>query len=440
MSSVDANIVGRDATVVAEAAKMRFFPFAPIGGDGVWLVDSEGHRMLDFSAGWAVANTGYGDPRIRRAVATEMQRGGYPGYVSAAMQPAVELAEQLLELVPLRSRGAKVWFGHSGSDAIEAAIRMVLGATGRHRLVSFTGSYHGSTYSSAALNGLPPNALYGMTPTSVKVAYPDAYRPIFDTNPQTDEARIIEHLEEYIFETISPPTDTAAIVVEAVQSLGGDLVPSAGFLQALDRLCERHGILLILDEVKVGLGRTGHWFAYEAAGITPDLVVLGKSLGGGLPLSAVIGPREILDATTASAVFTTAGNGPCAAAGIAVLESIREQRLVENAERMGSVLRAQLRQIAAAQPLIGDVRGMGLISGVELVTDPDSKTPARVETASVCLRAAELGLIVFYVGMRSNVLEITPPLTISADEIRLGCELLAEAIGDVGDGRVLGSP
>jgi 4-aminobutyrate aminotransferase len=429
-----ADLVERDRRLVADAGKIRFFPFAPVGGSGARLVDAEGRSWLDFTAGWAVTNAGYGNPRVRMAIEAQLERGTYAGLVSAVVGPAVELADRLVALAPIREP-AKVWFGHSGSDANEAMARLVRRATGRPRILTFLGAYHGATDGSAALSGHTAQARYADSGTATKAPFPNAYRPSFGPDPAQDEAGCLAAVEELLV-TTCPAAETAAILVEPIQSDGGILAPSPAFLQGLEASCRREGILLVVDEVKVGLGRTGDWFAYQSAGVTPDLVVLGKALGGGLPLSAVIGPAEILDVEPAIALFTNAGNALSCAAGLAAIDAIEADGLGDNARRVGDRLMAGLRDLAGRHRLVGDIRGRGLVVGVELVADREVKTPAAREAAMVCFRAAELGLAVFYVGMDSNVLEITPPLCLTDAEADEGVAILDRALEDVEAGRV----
>lgn len=429
-----ANLVARDRRAIAEAQKIRFFPFAPVGGSGARLVDADGRWWLDFTAGWAVGNAGYGHPRIRGAVEEQLARGTYAGLVSAVVEPAVALAERLIELAPTREP-AKVWFGHSGSDANEALARLVRRATGRPRILTFLGAYHGATDGSAALSGHTAQARYAGGDSGSKASYPNAYRPALAADPAANEAAHLAAIEQ-LLATTCPAVETAAILVEPIMSDGGILDPSPAFLRGLEAICRREGILLAIDEVKVGMGRTGDWLAHHRAGVVPDLVVLGKALGGGLPLSAVVGPAAILDVAPAIALFTTAGNALSCAAGLASIEAIQADRLRENARRVGERLAAGLRRLAGRHPLVGDVRGRGLVLGVELVADRATKTPAGHETAKVCFRAAELGLAVFYVGMESNVLEITPPLCLTEAEADEGVAILDRALDDVEQGRV----
>lgn len=431
------DLVARDRRVLADAAKIRFFPFAPVRGEGARLWDADGRSWLDFTAGWAVSNVGYGNLRVRKAVERQLSAGAYPGLVSAVLEPAVRLAERLIELAPVASTSssAKVWFGHSGSDANEVLARLVRRARGRPRILTFLGAYHGATDGSAALSGHTAQARYADGGSGAKAPFPDAYRLALGADVVSDEAASLAAVE-HLLATTCPATETAAILVEPIQSDGGILAPTPAFLQGLEAICRREGLLLAIDEVKVGMGRTGDWLAHHQARVTPDLIVLGKALGGGLPLSAVVGPAAILDGEPASALFTTAGNALSCAAGLASIEAIEEDGLRERAVRVGARLATGLRAIAARHPMIGDVRGRGLVIGVELVSDRATKAPAARETAKACFRAAELGLAVFYVGMRSNVLEITPPLCLTEAEADEGVAILDRALEDVETGRV----
>lgn len=422
-----------DTLLIADAGKIRFFPLVVERGEGCRLIDPEGRRYLDFTAGWALANTGYSHARVRRAIVEELGRSAFAGLVSGMHAPAVKLAGKLVSLVPGEFE-KKVWFGLSGSDANETVGRLLPMATGKRRIVSFIGAYHGTTGTAMGMS-----AHIAMTPVIgganvVKVPYPNPYRCPFGGGPQGCAERAIRFLEDYIFTTICPPDDVAGIIVEPLQSDGGDVLPPPDFLPRLADLCRRHDLCLVVDEVKVGMGRTGRMFAFEHAGITPDVVVLGKSLGGGMPVSAVVGRREILD--VGFSVFTAMGNAAGCAAALASIEAIEQEGLVEHARRAGAHLKRRLHALAGSCPLVGDVRGLGLFQGVELVRDRATREPATVEAAKVCYRAFELGLLVFYVGMASNVLEITPPLVIGEAEIDEGVEILERALADVAAGRV----
>jgi 4-aminobutyrate aminotransferase len=421
----------RDARCIAGIEKLRFFPLTVKGGRGSYLIDENGRELLDLSASWGAASLGYGHPAIEEAVARAAKDMASAGILSSINEPAVRLAERLLELTP--GRGEKrVWLGHSGSDANEAAVRAIEAATGRHRFVSFVGAYHGGTSGSMAVSG---HSAQSHSPTRSGlslVPYPDPYRPALPGDPAEASLAYID----YLFDTICPPDDVAAFLFEPIQSDGGMIVPPKGFFTEVEKRCQAHGIMLLCDEVKVGLGRTGLLHAFEHEGVIPDIVTFGKGLGGGLPLSSVVGPAEVLDFATAFAMQTTAGNPVCASAGLAVLDTVRSEGLIENARRCGAVLEEGLKSLMDHHELIGQVRGRGLALGIDLVADRTTRAPAPTESMKVVYRAFELGLVLFYVGTSSNVLELTPPLTMSEQEAVTAVEILDRAVRDVAEGKV----
>jgi 4-aminobutyrate aminotransferase len=425
----------RDAAVIAAALKIRYTPFVLDRGEGARLFDEDGRSYLDFGAGWALAGLGYNDRRVRDAVSRQLDHATFAGLVSSINRPAVDLAERLVGLMP-GDFPKKVWFGLSGSDAGEAAQRLVLRATGKRRLVSFVGGWHGMTDGTMGLSAHPSLTESPSGAHVTKAPYPNPYRNPFGDRPGNLSDHCLGFLEDYLFTTICPPEQVAAVFVEAVQSDGGDIVPPPDFMPKLRALCDRHGILLVVDEVKVGLGRTGRMFAFEHGGIAPDLVLLGKSLGGGMPLSAIVGREEVLDAGTGVALFTMVGNATGCAAGLAVIDAIEEDGLVARSAENGAYLHDRLAETLMRHEIVGDVRGLGMIQGVELVTDRSSKKPNRDAAAKIVYRAWELGLILYYAGNWGNVLEITPPLIVSREDIDEGVAILDQAIGDVAAGRV----
>ncbi|MEA2529054.1 MAG: 4-aminobutyrate aminotransferase [Thermomicrobiales bacterium] len=432
---IAADVIERDRRFVADALKIRYFPFVLDRGEGPYLFDVEGRRYLDFGAGWALAGLGYSNEYVRNAITRQLDRTMYGGLLSGINQPAVALAEKLVSLVP-GDFEKKAWFGLSGSDASEAAQRLILRATGRKRVISFIGSWHGTTDATMGLSAHPSLAAVGSGAHVTKIPYPNPYRNPFGEGSGQVTDQCLGFLENYLFKTICPPEDVAAIFAEAVQSDGGDVVPPPDFMPKLRALCDRYGILLVVDEIKVGLGRTGRWFSYEHGDVAADVVLLGKSLGGGLPLSAIVARKEILDVGTGLALFTTAGNATSCAAGLATVEVIEQEGLVERSAENGRYLNQRLTEALAKYEIVGDVRGLGMIQGVELVTDRTSKEPNQPAAAKIVYRAFELGLIVYYAGNWGNVLEITPPLILTRDEIDEGVAILDQAIADVLDGQV----
>jgi len=315
-------------------------------------------------------------------------------------------------------------------------MRLLPQATGRNRLVSFIGSWHGTHDGTMGLSAHP--SLTGVIAGAnvIKAPYPDPYHPPFLGGTENLTDQCLHYLEHYLFRTICEPRDVAAIFVEAVQSDGGDVVPPPDFMPKLRALCDRHGILLAVDEIKVGLARTGKMFAYEHGGVDADIVLLGKSLGGGMPLSAVVARREVLDAATGAALFTASGNAAGCAAGLAVLDEIERLDLVQYSAELGGYLHECLVQALGDYEFVGDIRGLGMIQGVELVKDRASREPDQPAAAKVVYRAWELGLIVYYAGNWGNVLEITPPLILTRPEIEEGVDILRQAVRDVTAGKV----
>jgi 4-aminobutyrate aminotransferase len=423
-----------DTRYLADVLKVRFFPLVIASADGCRITDAAGVTRLDFTAGWAVANLGYGNPRIQQAVTSQFARTSFGTLTAMMNEPSALLAQRLAGLMP-GDFEKKVWYGLHGSDANDCLAKLVPLATGRRRMISFIGGYHGQTAGSAGLSGHTAQAKAGGGGNVIKIPYPDPYRPVLGADRDPAEA-VLDYLENYILRTICPPEDTAGIIVEPVQSDGGDIVPAPGFLQGLERICRRHGIMLLIDEVKIGFGRSGRMFAFEHSGITPDAVSLGKSMGAGMPISAVVGRRELLDVAPAINMYTMAGNPVACAAALAHLDEIGRLGLAERAARTGGYLLGRLRELQQRHLLIGDVRGLGMMLGLETVRDRVTREPADKEMAKIVYRAFELGLIVFYGGIYSNVMEITPPLVMTEAEVDEGIAVLDQAISEVAAGKV----
>ena len=423
------SLVERDGAAISRLQKLRFFPLAVTGGEGCRLIEEGGRRLLDLSGSWGAASLGHGHPALRAAVDRALANQAGASILSAVNGEAVALAETLLELVPGTGE-RRVWFGHSGSDANETAYRAVTAATGRPRVISFVGAYHGCTAGSMAISGHTVQQGADKAAGLLLLPYPDPYRP-----EAGDGAAVIAQLARHFTEDC-PPEEVAALFFEPIQSDGGLIVPPAGFLAELSDLCRRHGILTVADEVKVGLGRSGLLHCFQHEGLAPDLVVLGKGLGGGLPISALIGPAAVLDHATAFAMQTLHGNPVSAAAARAVLATLAADDLVANAAEVGAHLQAGLESLKQRHPGVGDVRGRGLALGVELVEDRAGREPDAKTAAKLVYRAWELGLVLYYVGMNSNVLEMTPPLVLSRDEAEEAVAILDRALADVAEGLV----
>lgn len=418
---------------MSDVMKLRFYPMTVASGKGAILSDIEGNEYLDFNAGWGVANTGYGHPRIVKAVCEQMNRMSFTSPVSAVNAESVHLAEQLIALTP----GAfpkKAWFGHSGSDANEFIAKIVPLATGRPRILTFVGSYHGQTMGSYAMSGHPAQSRLIGGGNVVKLPYPYCHRCPFGRDVSQCSLFCLKFIEEYTLKSVCEPDQIGAIVIEALQCDGGDIVPPDGFLEGLQAICRKHGILYIFDEVKVGFGRTGKMFGFENWDVVPDAVVMGKPLGGGQPLSAVVGRKDLMDAAVGAHLFTTAGNSVACASALETIKVIKEEGLMDNAAVIGAYLKGAFETLKKKYDVIADVRGKGLLLGIELVNKSNEPDPEL--TALVVYRSYELGLLYYYAGSFNNVLEFTPPLIITLEQAKFAVDVVERAIQDVLDGKV----
>lgn len=427
-------LLERDKKFVADSLKIRFYPIAIKEGKGSTLIDYDGKEYLDISAGWAVANIGYGNEKMADAIKKQYDQMSFASSVTIPDEPMVDLAEKLTKIVP-GDFEKKTWFGMSGSDANDCIFKLIPFSKKRARMLSFMGAYHGQTMGSLSLSGHTAQARFVSGANVVKVPYPNPYRPPFGSEKNVSD-QVIDYIENEVFTTISPADDTAGIIIEAIQSDGGVIIPPDDFLPKLRALCDRHGIYLIVDEVKVGLGRTGKWFAFEHSNIVADAVSIAKPLGGGLPISAVVARKEILDCEYALNLFTASGNSVSAKAALTNLAIIEQEINMDEVTEKGVYFKEQLLQLKEKHDIIGDVRGRGLVLGIELVEDRVTKKPASEQTSAICYRAYELGLIVFYVGIHGNVIEITPPLIITKEEIDQAVAIIDQAFTDLEQGKI----
>ena len=415
-------LLARDQQAIARLQKLRFNPAAVVGGAGATLVLEDGRKLIDLSAGWGAALLGYGHPAIQEAMQKASANPAGVGLISVASGPSVALAEKLLAVTPGTGE-RRVWFGHSASDANEAVIRVLRAATGRQKFISFAGSWHGGTVGSMGVSGHPALDPKARGEGLHLLPYPNAYR-----NPEGHAEHVAAEFEAW---AEKDGREYAAFFIEPIQSDGGVNIPPPGFLKQITEICRRHGILVVSDEAKVGLARTGNLHAFTSDDWVPDIVVFGKGLGGGLPIGAAIGPADIMDFASGFALQTLHGNPYSATAALAVLETIENESLAANAARAGERFKQGLAALAQKHPCIGDVRGRGLVLGLEIVKDRRTKTPDKLKAIKIALRAFELGALFYYVAPDGNVLEFTPPLVISELEIDSALAIINQAVAEV---------
>jgi 4-aminobutyrate aminotransferase / (S)-3-amino-2-methylpropionate transaminase / 5-aminovalerate transaminase len=387
----------------------------------VW--DVEGRRYIDFAGGIAVVNTGHCHPKVVAAVAAQLQRYTHTCFQLLAYEPYVELAERLTARLP-GDFAKKAMFLSTGAEAVENAIKIARVHTRRSGVIAFGGAFHGRTHMAMALTGKVAPYKTGFGPFPSGIFHAEFPNPLHGISVE-DALHSIEHL----FKCDIGPEDVAAIIVEPVQGEGGFYVAPFDFLRSLRSLCDRHGIVLIADEIQTGAGRTGTWLGIEHSGVVPDLVTMAKSMAGGYPISAVLGRADIMDAPAPGGLGGTYAGSPlgCAAA-LAVLDVFEEEKLLERGTRLGERLQLGLRQLAARHRSIGDVRGLGPMVAIELLVDGDTARPDADLTKRLMAEAARRGLILLSCGIYANVIRILVPLTASDALVDEGLKILGDSL------------
>jgi 4-aminobutyrate aminotransferase len=389
--------------------------------------DVDGNRFLDFNAGIAVASTGHCHPKVVRAIEDQSRRLIHMSGTDFYYENMVELGEKLASLAPGPGRH-RVYFGNSGAEAIEAAMKMARYHTGRDKFIAFTGAFHGRTLGALSLTGSKVVQRKGFGPLIPGVYhahFPDPYRRPEGVSAEEYGVSCARFIEDELFRTIVPAEEVAAIVVEPIQGEGGYLVPPQSFLHELRHLADRHGILLIFDEVQCGMGRTGKMWASEHFGVAPDIFTSAKGIASGLPLSATIARADIMNWGPGAHASTFGGNPVAVAAALSTIELL-ENELIANAARIGAHMLDRMRSWPARFPHVGDVRGLGLMIGFELVRDPHTKTRAPELRDRIQAQAFERGLLVL--GAGRNTIRLCPPLIITRDQADWALDTLEDTL------------
>jgi 4-aminobutyrate aminotransferase/(S)-3-amino-2-methylpropionate transaminase len=403
------------------------------GGSGGTLTDVDGNLYIDFATGISVMNVGHGHPRVLQAIREQAERLVHSGGPVMMPEVYVRLARRLCEITP-GGFPKKALLVNSGAEAVENAVKVVRQATGRPAIISFHNSFHGRTLLSMTLTGkvAPYKQDFGPYAAEVyQVPYPYEYRRPAGMAAESLGGACVEAVRQ-LFKTTVGADRVAGILVEPVQGEGGFVVPPPDFLPALRKLCSEYQIPLIADEIQTGFGRTGRMFAVEHVGVEPDVIVLAKSLGGGLPLGAVVGRGELMDATDPGGLGGTFGGNPVAcAAALAVIEVMVEEKLPQRGARLGDRALGRMRAWMERFPQVGDVRGLGAMIAMELVTDRTTREPAAALTNVVLRHCHEHGLVLLKAGLYDNVIRLLFPLTISQQELDRGLDILEEALVSV---------
>lgn len=421
-------IISRDNKVYSKFARIPYYPLVIKRGYGAIIEDYDGNKFIDLLSAASSLNTGHSNPRIIKAIKDQMEN--FISYTAAYTysEPLVKLAEEIIKITP-GDFDKKVVFGLSGSDANDGMIKFARGFTGKKKIISFLGAYHGSTYGALSLTTLSLNMRRKIGPTLPEVEhikYPNCYRCPYNCSKDTCN---IECLNDFInaLSTYLPPEEIAAVVMEPIAGDAGLIVPPIKYMKAIYDICKKNNILFVSEEVQQGFGRTGKWFCIEHFDIVPDMIIMGKSIASGVPLSAVVARKEIMDSLEAPAhLFTMSGNSLSCSAAIETINIIRDECLLKKSRDLGNYAKKRFEDMKNKYEVIGDVRGLGLSIGIDLVKDRKTKLGNREAASKICYRCFEKGVILIFLA--DGVLRFQPPLVITKDELKTAIDIIEESI------------
>lgn len=419
-------IIKRDQSVISQSYP-RSYPFVMDHGAGAEVWDVDGNLFLDFAAGIAVVSTGHSHPQVVKAIQEQAEKFIH---ISSDFyhETWVELGEKLDEIAPFLDHAVS-FMTNSGTESVETAIKLARHYTGRTQFIGFLGAFHGRTMGAVSFTASKPvyhRDFYPLMGGVTHVPYPDPYRPILSTKPGEDYGEaVVRYIEEQVFDHVLPPDNVAGILVEPIQGEGGYIVPTPGFFPALRALCDRYGILLIVDEVQSGMGRTGKWWAIEHFGVEPDIVCAAKGIASGMPLGATIAREHIMTWPKGAHGNTYGGNPLACAAALATIDLI-DRIYLQNASEIGEYTLDALEELMGRHPSIGEVRGKGLMIGVEFVRNRETKEPAEKLRDQIVELSFRMGLLLL--GCGKSTIRFAPPLCVTREEVDKALMIFDEAI------------
>jgi len=429
-------IVDRSREIISLASRVHYYPIVIKRAKGVMITDVDGNEYVDFLAGAAATNTGHAHPQIVKAIKDQADKFLHTAACYLYEEQQLELAERLLAMTP-GSFPKRVQFGLSGADTSDVMIKIARSFTGRQKIIAFLRAYHGCTVAAMTLSSVTLEMRRKMGPLIPEVyhiPFADCYRCIFGKEYPNCGTHCLEFLEN-LFNSLIPPEEVATLIFEPIQGDAGIIVPPEEFFLELKRKCEEYGILFTAEEVQTGFGRTGELFAVNHWKLEPDIIMLGKGLASGMPLSAVVARKKIMEAWESSAHMSTSASNPlCCAAALATLDVIEKEKLVENSKKLGEYAMKRFRDLKDEHEMIGDIRGKGLMLGIDLVKNRKTKERALNTTKKVCWRSWEQGLILTFFS--NSVLRIAPPLVITKEELDKGIDIIDQSMKDVERGKV----
>lgn len=405
----------------------REYPLVVDHAQGSEIWDVDGRRYVDFMAGIAVMNVGHRHPAVAEAVKKQIEKFWHVCLSDFYYPEAVDLAEKLQEIAPMDD--TLVYFGNSGAEAVEAAIKLAMYKTGRKQFIGFLGSFHGRTLGALSFTGSKyvQRSHYPSALQVYHIPYPNPYRPILHvSNGRSYGDVVIDYLENEVFKTLADPTDLAGILVEPIQGEGGYVVPAPNFFPRLREICDRYGIMLIADEIQTGIGRTGKWWGIQHEGVEPDIVAFAKGVGSGMPIGGIIARRDVMNWKPGSHGSTYGGNPVATASALATLQVIEREGLMQQAQETGNYIMDALQEIQTRHKNIGSVRGRGLMIGIEFVKDRQTKERFPEMRNAVIQKAFTNGLLLLPCGR--NTLRMTPALNTSRTLVDEGLQIFMESI------------
>ncbi|MBX5437371.1 MAG: 4-aminobutyrate--2-oxoglutarate transaminase [Alicyclobacillaceae bacterium] len=401
--------------------------------EGALVTDVDGNRFIDLAGAIGTLNAGHCPPRVVAALKAQLDKYIHPGFNVLMYEPYIRLAEALNQITP-GAHEKRTFFLNSGAEAVENAVKIARKYTGRKAVIAFRGGFHGRTLLAMTLTSKAKPYKHGfgpLAPEVYKLPYPYYYRASAGVTPEQLDEALLAGIEDF-FVTDVPGEDVAAVVMEPVQGEGGFIVPSRRFVQGVREICSRHGILFVADEIQTGFGRTGKLFAVEHFGVVPDLMTMSKSIAAGIPISAVTGRADVMDAPAPGEIGGTYGGSPlgCVAA-LEVVAMLREEGLLERAAVIGEIIRGQLAALQRRYPVIGDVRGLGAMCAMELVKDPATKEPYPELTKQLIAEAYQRGVVLLSAGLYGNVVRFLAPLVITDEQLEEAFAVIGGVFADI---------
>jgi 4-aminobutyrate aminotransferase len=413
----------------------RFYPLVVESGKGCIVRDVDGNEYIDFNSGLVCMSVGHNHPKVVAAIKNQCDRFLHYSNTDFFYREVVDLADQLAHITPGSSE-KKVYFGNSGAEAIEAAAKLAKWHTRKQLFIGFISAFHGRTIGALSFTASKPTQrrhFFPLMPGVTHVPYAYCYRcPYKMTYPNCDYW-CVDFIDEYVLQKYIPPEDTAGFVFEAIQGEGGYVVPPPEFFQRLKKLADKYGMLLIDDEVQAGMGRTGKWFAIEHWGVEPDILCSAKALASGLPLGAAVAKAKIMDWVPGSHASTFGGNPLSCVAASAVINIVKDERLLENATKQGAYIMKRLEELKDQCGIVGDVRGKGLMIGMEIVEDKESKKAAPGKVNEIMMRSWRRGVNVITCG--ASTVRIAPPLVITRDLVDSALDIIEAVTKEVDKGQ-----